>query len=151
MPNNLRKKNSGSVEPNAAANELAGICEVAYLATISDGALEPDEFEFMVDLIHNAFDEEIPKEQIVEILESCRAAFEEDGMETRVSHVASLLTTEEARIMALYVAAGAILGDDEYDPDSEGEFYDTLAEMLEIEDELAVEIWNECVESFSEE
>ena len=37
---------------------------------------------------------------------------------------------------------GVILGDDEYDPENEGAFYDDLATRLGFSDELAAEIWN---------
>lgn len=144
-----KKKNSPlAARRQAAINALAGICESAYLAAVADGELGDDELGMLVGIVHEVMEGEASTEQIQEILEACDSAFAEDGFETRMNHIAEKLPTDESRVMALYIAAGVILGDDEYDADSEGAFYDDFAQMLGVSEELAAEIWNENAENF---
>jgi len=151
MPIGSRKpKKKSSFEKarrQAAINALAGICESAYLAAAADGEVTEAEVALLGGIVMGLFDNEIEESQVLDILEACEAAFEEEGFQARMDAIADKLPSEESRLMALYVVAGTILGDDEYDPENEGQFYDDLAVKIGVDEGTAAEIWNENLEN----
>ncbi|MCS6899268.1 MAG: hypothetical protein RMJ98_05895 [Myxococcales bacterium] len=144
-----RKKSAiGKAREQAAINALAGICETAYLAAASDGEVSEDEVEILANVVHSMLDGQADLDRILSILETCEEVFEEEGFEARMQEIAAKLPSDEARAAALYVAAGVILGDGDYSPDSEGAFYDDLAELIGVPEDVAVAIWNEVAENY---
>jgi tellurite resistance protein len=152
MPIGSRKRKNKtpllSSRRQAAIQNIAGICEAAFLAAAADGELSDAEYDVLVHTIIEFCDGDVTEQQIEEILEKCDNALAEDGFENRMNQISSQLSTNDARAAALMVTAAVVLCDGEYDPDSEGSFYDDLAELLEVPEEVSAEIWNATLESF---
>jgi len=143
-----KKKSKGDEQRKAIVNALAGVTEAAYLAAAADGEVTDGEYNTIANLIVERCDGDVTIKQVRALIQACAEALENDGFEARMDHIASILPDAEAQVAALYAASDVILGDDEYDADSEGSFYDDLAEKLEFSEELAAEIWNNQVENY---
>jgi len=146
-----KKKNATPLldaQRKAALNNIAGICESAFLAAAADGELSDAEMEVLVHTIVEFCNGDVTAEEVGEILEKCDNALAEDGFEARMGGIAGKLSTDEARGAALMVVAAVILCDDSYDPESEGAFYDDLAVQIGVAEEDAAEIWNSTLEQF---
>lgn len=145
------RKRSGSVanvRREAFVNALAGIAEAAYLAAASDGVVTEDELAIIANLIIERCEGDVTVRGVRDILQACADALEEEGFDARMDGIASTLPDADAQVAALYAVSDVILGDDEYDAENEGAFYDDLAERLEFSPELAAEIWNGQVEAY---
>jgi tellurite resistance protein len=143
-----KKSAIGKAREQAAINALAGICEAAYLAVAADGEISDEEVDMLANVVHTMLDGQADLDQILTILEACEEAFENEGFEARMNQIAAKLPSDDARAAALIVAAGVILGDGEYDADSEGAFYDDLAELIGVPEDAAAEIWNEVAANY---
>jgi hypothetical protein len=152
MPIGSRSRKNGSrvsaARKQAAVNYVAGVTEAAFLAAMSDGELSEAEYDQLVSLVSGLFDGDITQDSVDEILEACEEAFESDGFEARMDHIAEKLPNAESRYLALYAVAAVVLGDDEYDEENEGAFYDDFAEKVGADEETAAEIWNEQLEAY---
>jgi hypothetical protein len=151
MPIGSRKpKKNSSIDKarrQSAINALAGVCESAYLAAAADGEVTEAEVALLGGIVMGLFDNEIEESQVLDILEACETAFEEEGFQARMDAIADKLPSQESRLTALYVVAGTILGDDEYDAENEGQFYDDFAVQIGVDEGTAAEIWNENLEN----
>lgn len=143
-----KTKTQASVAREAFVNALAGVTEAAYLAAASDGVVTDEEYDTIAQLVFDRCGGEVPLRGVVKIIEACAAALEEEGFEARMDQIAATLPDAEAQGAALYAASDVILGDDEYDAENEGAFYDDLAAKLEFSEELAAEIWNNQCETY---
>lgn len=57
--------------------------------------------------------------------------------------------SDDLKRTALFFAATVVVSNGNYDPEgSESSYYDDLAEMLGVDEELSVAIWNETAETF---
>lgn len=134
--------NSSRARREAFVNSLAGVTEAAYLAAAADGVVTDEEYALIANLIIERCEGEVTVRAVRDILQACAEALEEEGFDARMDQIAETLPDAEAQVAALYAASDVILGDDEYDPENEGAFYDDLATRLDFSDELAAEIWN---------
>lgn len=150
MPIGSRKRrgSAGSVRREVFVNALAGITEAAYLAAAADGVVTDQEYEMIAGIIVDRCDGNVTVRGVRDILAACAQAFEEEGFDARMDQIAGTLPDAEAQVAALYAASDVIMGDDEYDAESEGAFYDDLAEKLGFSEELAAEIWNNQLENY---
>lgn len=143
-----KKKSRDNAQEQAAINALAGVTMAAFLAAAADGEVTDEEYDLIAQIVVDRCGGQVPLRDVRNLINSCAESFEENGFESLIDHIAEQLPDAEAQVAALYAASDVILGDDEYDADSEGEFYDTLAEKLEFSEELAAEIWNGQVENY---
>ena len=143
-----KKKSVSSAQRQAAINHIAGVTEAAYLAAAADGEVSRDEYKAVAGIIIDLFDGQIEVDEIVDLINTCEQALEEEGFDARMDAIASKLPSSESQVAALYAVSGIILGDDEYDADSEGQFYDDLVEKLGFTEEVAIEIWNDQVDAY---
>lgn len=133
---------SGRARREAFVNALAGVTEAAYLAAAADGVVTEEEYTQIANLIVERCEGNVTLRAVGDILQACVESLDEEGFEARMNQIADTLPDAEAQVAALYAASDVILGDDEYDPENEGAFYDDLATRLGFSDELAAEIWN---------
>ncbi|MCX5743287.1 MAG: hypothetical protein NT062_12405 [Proteobacteria bacterium] len=141
-----KKKDAALIQSQEAAiAAIAGISEAAFLAAAADGEVNEDELELVAQIISDLCG---GVDGVVEVITACAEAFDEDGFEARMDGIAELLPTDGARLVALYAVSAVILGDDEYDADSEGEFYDDFAETIGCSEEVAAEVWNSQLENY---
>jgi tellurite resistance protein len=143
-----KKSAIGKAREQAVQNALDGICEAAFLAAQADGEVSDEEVEMLANVVHTMLDGQADLDQILSRLEACEEAFENEGFEARMNQIAAKLPSDDARQAALIVAAGVILGDGEYDADSEGAFYEDLAELIGVPEDVATEIWNDVAANF---
>lgn len=150
MPYGARKpkKKTAEREHNLADNVVAAITEAAFLAAAADGEVTDAERDIVASLIVELFDGNITVRNVRSLIQEFADALENEGYDARVDITVENLPDASSQVDALYAVSGVILSDDEYDPDSEGAFYDTLAEKLGFDEELAAEIWNNQVERY---
>ncbi|MFO0624757.1 MAG: hypothetical protein U0325_04005 [Polyangiales bacterium] len=122
--------------------------EAAYLAAAADGVVTDEEYALIANLIVERCEGNVTVRAVHDILQACAEALEEEGFEARMDQIAETLPDAEAQVAALYAASDVILGDDEYDPENEGAFYDDLAARLDFSEELSAEIWNGQLEAW---
>lgn len=146
---NKKKSNLSERRRQAVINYMAGVLEAAFLAAAADGELEESEYEVFVAVFNQLAGEEVSQRDIDKVITACAEALESDGFDARMDQIVDKLPTDEARAAALYAVAAVVLSDDDYDPDSEGSFYDDLAVKLGVDEQTAIDIWNDMVESYS--
>ena len=139
---------SGRARREAFVNALAGVTEAAYLAAAADGVVTDEEYALIANLIVERCEGNVTVRAVNELLQACAESLAEEGFDARMDQIAATLPDADAQVAALYAASDVILGDDEYDPENEGAFYDDLATRLEFSDELAAEIWNGQLETW---
>jgi uncharacterized membrane protein YebE (DUF533 family) len=132
----------------AAIASVAGISEAAFLAAAADGVITESEVALIAQIINDVCGGHVTVDDAAELITACAEAFEAEGFEARMDGIADLLPNAEAQLVALFAVSAVILGDDEYDDESEGAFYDDFAARLGCPEDLAADIWNSQLENF---
>jgi uncharacterized membrane protein YebE (DUF533 family) len=133
---------------DSAVNSIAGIAEAGFLAAASDGVLTEEEMNALASVLDSLFDGEASAKQIRKIINACAEALDEEGFEGRMDGIADLLPDDDSRYAALMTVASVIMSDDDFDPDNEGEYYDDLADRIGVDEDTALEIWNDIANEY---
>lgn len=148
-----RKRSASKKREEAAAQAfaqyLAGIVEAGFLMAASDGNLDDSELDLLAGVIIGISDGYATEEQIDELLGACYDALERDGYEARLQACSDNLQTDEARKLALEVAAHVLFADDEFDPDNEGDIYVNMAGTFGVGRRDAIAILEAVEEEYS--
>ena len=144
-----KKKSSLSDEQKQAAiDSVTGITLAAYLAAAADGEVSDSEYTAIAGIVYELFEGKLNSEQVVSILEGCSEDLAQNGFLAVMEAVVAKLPDDAAKFTALHAVAGIVLGDEDYDAENEGQYYDDLAERLGVSEEDAATIWNSQVEAY---
>lgn len=91
-------------DPNAAAL-FEGSVESAYLVAKSDGPLDPTEDAIWRAIVGIGCDGKVSPEQTQALLEDLAAACKREGAETRISHIAEMISNRDHQTEVLRIAA----------------------------------------------
>lgn len=151
MANRTRKIKKKPINGYELSNDaLYGIASAALLAAAIDGEISEHELELIAKLIPVLLDHQISEQATYEYLKEVLDRLSSQGFDACLDDAAESLADIESQTLALYVVCGVILSDDEFEPDSEGEFYDALVAKLDFDEDRALEIWNDMAESLDE-
>lgn len=156
----LRKIKKAAPKTRSNANEdvtkavIGSVVMLAYCGICADGEVSEAEIDSLRGIISSGFeallDQQISDADVNEVILRADAAFEElgyDGMMRSAVEVVS--QREELKHIALRFVATVIMSDGEYDAEgAESTFYDDLAQMLEVDEETSVALWNAASEQF---
>lgn len=131
----IRQPASSATTPKAPlkvglVESLAGVAEAGFLVAVSDGEVVDAELDMIAAVLAGALGSEVSHDQLMDLLEACANALENDGWEGRIEVIASLLDTPESRALALATAAAVLVADENLAVGSEDEAYMQIAEAL---------------------
>ena len=131
----IRQRASGGTTPKTPLGAgligaLAGVAEAGFLVAVSDGEVVDAELDMIAAVLAGALGSEVSHDQLMDLLEACANALENDGWEGRIDVIASLLDSDEARALALATAAAVLVADENLAVGSEDEAYMQIADAL---------------------
>ncbi|RYE92233.1 MAG: hypothetical protein EOO75_07165 [Myxococcales bacterium] len=131
----IRQPASSASTPRAPlkaslVESLAGVAEAGFLVAVSDGEVVDAELDMIAAVLSGALGAEVSHDHLMDLLEACANALENDGWEGRIEVIASLLDSDEARSLALATAAAVLVADENLAVGSEDEAYMQIAEAL---------------------
>lgn len=156
----LRKIKKAAPKTRSSTNEdvtkavIGSVVMLAYCAICADGEVSEAEIESLRGIISSGFeallDMQISDEDVDGVIQRADAAFEELGYEGMMNSAVEVVSQrEELKHISLKFVATVIMSDGEYDAEgAESNFYDDLAQMLAVDEETSVAIWNEISEQF---
>lgn len=153
MPLSQKKRKAG-VGPSPATLDqvlpsLAGIAEVGFLVAAADGEVAEEELEVIAGVISGALDGQVTAAQLLEILEACDNALENDGWEERVEAATENVQADEARRLALFTAAAVLVADQRFVAGAEDAAYVEIAEALGFGTDEAASMIDEAAAAFA--
>jgi len=118
-------------EEFAQAERFSAMLEAAFLVAASDGELSDAEAEALAKSILELTQNQIPDEDIENLIASYADLLESDGYETRIKFVAEVLDRDDLRQAAFVLAAGIAYADGRV-VESEKTIYRDLAQAFQI-------------------
>lgn len=130
------------------AQNLASLTAAGFLMSASHGELLEEDLPAVAAVVAGALGEQADEEQVMDIIEACDNALDNDGWEACVEAMASHLEAPEARRLALFVAAAALLADEELAAGETSDGFFQLAAALGCSGDEATRALEEARSSF---